>query len=73
MELIDGVPITDLVLYCNTVPENVASYILRQVLTATTFLHEKGVIHRDLKVSELHPAPLPLLRYSLTSPFPIYP
>jgi len=49
MELIDGVPVTDLVLYSTFLSENVAAFILRQILSATSFLHDRGIIHRDLK------------------------
>lgn len=28
-----------------------ASELIRQVLQATEYMHEKGVVHRDLKVS----------------------
>ena len=34
--------------------EQDASYLIRQVLEAVDFMHDKGVVHRDLKVSLTH-------------------
>ena len=31
--------------------EKDAAYLIRQVLMAVDYMHEKGVVHRDLKVS----------------------
>jgi len=53
MELIDGVPITDLVLYCNHLSESLASYIVKNVLEGMLVLFEGCIIHRDLKPDNL--------------------
>ena len=34
--------------------EKDASCLIRQVLEAVDFMHEKGVVHRDLKVSKAY-------------------
>jgi len=49
MELVTGVPITDLVLYKTVLTENQARYILLYVVKAMEFLHRRYIIHRDLK------------------------
>jgi len=49
MELIDGVPVTDLVLFCVALTEDLASYILKYVSMALSVVHNEMVIHRDLK------------------------
>jgi len=50
MEYVKGVPITD---YCNqnrlTIPERIA--LFQQVCQGVQHAHQKGVIHRDLKLS----------------------
>jgi len=49
MELVPGVPITDLVLYMTVLSEEQASYILYYLFKAIQFLHKNFIIHRDLK------------------------
>jgi len=49
MEFIDGVSVTDLVLYCHSLSETQAAFVLRGVIQAVQHLHSKGIMHRDLK------------------------
>ena len=42
--------------------EKDASGLMRQVLEAVDYMHEQGVVHRDLKVSDYYP-----INYSLTN------
>eukprot|EP01125_Pyxidicula_operculata_P007066 TRINITY_DN240_c9_g1_i1.p1 TRINITY_DN240_c9_g1~~TRINITY_DN240_c9_g1_i1.p1 ORF type:complete len:803 (+),score=302.57 TRINITY_DN240_c9_g1_i1:154-2409(+) len=49
MELIEGVPVTDIVLFMNKLPEKTASYILKHILVGVEFLHKNLILHRDLK------------------------
>jgi len=49
MELIDGVPITDLVLYATRLSEPNAKFIIKYMMQGMLALHEACIIHRDLK------------------------
>lgn len=39
----------NLVYPANNLPEKMATFVMREVLTGMAFLHQKGVVHRDLK------------------------
>ncbi|NXT14863.1 KCC1G kinase, partial [Prunella fulvescens] len=64
MQLVSGGELFDRILERGVYTEKDASLVIHQVLTAVKYLHENGIVHRDLKVS---PAPVPLL---LLSAFP---
>ena len=49
MELVQGISLTDLVLYCKKMSEEMSAYILLGLLEGMRHLHDNGIIHRDLK------------------------
>ena len=52
-ELLKGGPLNDTIQEYDYLPENKAAKILYPVADAIRFMHEKGVVHRDLKVRSL--------------------
>lgn len=50
MELVEGVNLTDLVLYAGKLNEIQASLIAKNICVALAHLHSLGIIHRDIKV-----------------------
>jgi serine/threonine-protein kinase len=49
MELLSGVPLTDVIKQAGAMPAWRAIHIIRQVLRAVGAAHAKGIVHRDLK------------------------
>lgn len=46
----DGGSLTDIVYgFTKKIPENISSYIMREILQGLDFIHDKKQIHRDLK------------------------
>jgi len=53
MELIQGGELFEYLLDRGPLPEDVALHIFRQVMGAITYMHDRGVVHRDLKAENL--------------------
>lgn len=51
MELVNGVTLSEYVVYSNTLSETTAAYFITQILLGLQYIHSNGVIHRDVKVS----------------------
>lgn len=49
MELADQGTVADLLLRCPRLPENHVATIAKQLLQAVKYLHESGIVHRDIK------------------------
>jgi eukaryotic-like serine/threonine-protein kinase len=48
MEYIEGVNLRDMVRQCGPLPISLALYLARQCLSALSYLHRKGIVHRDV-------------------------
>lgn len=35
------------------IPDNDVAYIMRSIMKAVSYIHEKGIIHRDLKTANI--------------------
>ncbi len=53
MELVQGGELFEYLLDRGPLPEDVAVHILRQIMGAITYMHDRGVVHRDLKAENL--------------------
>jgi serine/threonine protein kinase len=53
MDLLEGGELYDEIIRRETFTEKEASYVLKQLLEALDYLHEKGFVHRDLKLENL--------------------
>jgi len=53
MELIQGGELFEYLLDRGPLPEDVALHVFRQVMGAITYMHDRGVVHRDLKAENL--------------------
>jgi len=53
--------------------ERDASLLIKQILEAVGFMHDKGVVHRDLKVGALTPKHVPPLQVLGSQSGPIDP
>lgn len=53
MELVEGIPITDLVVAYSKLDEAIVSYLTKQILLGMKYLHKSDIIHRDLKPDNL--------------------
>ncbi|NWY64028.1 KCC1G kinase, partial [Erithacus rubecula] len=62
MQLVSGGELFDRILERGVYTEKDASLVIHQVLTAVKYLHENGIVHRDLKVSPA-PPPAPLRHF----------
>ena len=53
MELVDGGALSDIIQEYGPVPERFLASILRDILEALQYLHSQGMVHRDLKCSNV--------------------
>jgi len=53
MDLMEGGELYDEIIRRETFTEKEASYVLQQLLEALDYLHDKGFVHRDLKLENL--------------------
>ena len=53
MELIQGGELFEYLLDRGPLQEDVALHVFRQVMGAITYMHDRGVVHRDLKAENL--------------------
>jgi len=51
IDRVTGGELFDRIVEKGSYTEQDASYLIRQVLEAVDFMHDKGVVHRDLKVA----------------------
>jgi tRNA A-37 threonylcarbamoyl transferase component Bud32 len=48
MEYIEGINLRDMVRQCGPIPVGLALFLSKQSLSALSYLHRKGIIHRDI-------------------------
>ena len=58
MEYINGGDLSDLLKkyktrYGNAFPEDIVKYLMRQIVEAVAYFHDKNIIHRDLKLDNI--------------------
>jgi serine/threonine protein kinase len=50
MEFIDGICVTDLIVYQKKLTEPMAAHLTKQILSGLRYLHQNNIVHRDIKV-----------------------
>jgi len=53
MELVEGIPVLDLLEDLGQIPEPMCQIIMRQTMQAIQYFHKKGIVHRDMKLDNL--------------------
>ncbi len=53
MELVDGVTLADLVTHDGSLPPGRTAYLLRQVVSSLADAHDRGLVHRDIKATNV--------------------
>ena len=48
MEYIDGINLRDMIRQCGPIPVGLALFLSKQSLSALSYLHRKGIVHRDI-------------------------
>ena len=53
MEYVEGGSLADLVARHGPLPESLTAYLVAQILVGLSFLHDNGLVHRDIKASNV--------------------
>ena len=48
MEYIEGINLRDMIRQCGPIPVSLVLYLSKQCLSALSYLHRKGIVHRDI-------------------------